>query len=38
MHKQPNTQILKQSFQELYPDTSLDILNDFIAELDQKKL
>jgi len=38
MHKQPNTQILKQSFQELYPNTSLDILNDFIAELDQQKL
>jgi len=37
MHKQANTQILKQSFQELYPDSSLDILNNFIAELDQQK-
>lgn len=37
MNKQPNTQVLKDSFQELYPEASLEILNQFIAELDQMR-
>ena len=34
MSKQHSIQILKDSFQELYPDASLSILNEFIGELE----
>ncbi len=37
MQNQSSHQIMKQSFLELYPDASLELLQHFIAELDQQK-